>query len=99
MANLVNKIKELKNLNALKMKNPLINGVSFKISEFNRKIAKNEEIIKKNKDEIPDILRKKKESEEFFNKFMGEKKVWLDRLKEKKFQEIANRRKKKKRRI
>ena len=35
MANLVNKIKELKNLNALKMKNPLINGVSFKISEFN----------------------------------------------------------------
>ena len=89
MANLVNKIKELKNLNALKMKNPLINGVSFKISEFNSKIAKNEEIIKKNKDEIPDILRKKKESEEFFNKFMGEKKVWLDRLQEKKFQEIA----------
>jgi hypothetical protein len=89
MEKLVNNIKELKNLNPLKLKNPLINGLSFKISEFNSKIAKNEEIIKKNKDEIPDILRKKKESEEFFNKFMGEKKVWLDRLQEKKLQEIA----------
>ena len=89
MEKIVNNLKELKNLNPLRMKNPLINGLSFKISEFNSKIAKNEEIIKKNKDEIPDILRKKKESEEFFKKFMGEKKVWLDRLQEKKFQEIA----------
>ena len=89
MEKLVNNIKELKNLNPLKLKNPLINGLSFKSSEFNSKIAKNEEIIKKNKDEIPDILRKKKESEEFFKKFMGEKKVWLDRLQEKKLQEIA----------
>ena len=89
MEKLVNNIKELKNLNPLRLNNPLINGLSFKISEFNSKIAKNEEIIKKNKDEIPDILRKKKESEEFFKKFMGEKKVWLDRLQEKKLQEIA----------
>ena len=89
MAKLHNSLNELKNFNPIKFKNPLISGVSFKISEFNSKIAKNEEIIKKNKDEIPDILRKKKESEEFFNKFMGEKKVWLDRLQEKKFQDIA----------
>ena len=65
MEKLVNNLKELKNLNPLKLKNPLINGLSFKISEFNSKIAKNEEIIKKNKDEIPDILRKKKKVKNF----------------------------------
>jgi len=60
-----------------------------KISEFNTKIAKNTEIIRKNKEEIPELQRKKKESEDFFNKFMGEKKVWLDRLSEKKIQKIG----------
>ena len=89
MENLKNNLQKLNTLNPQTMKNPLISGVSLKISEFKSKIAKNEEIIKKNKEEIPDILRKKKESEEFFNKFMGEKKVWLDRLQEKKFQDIS----------
>ena len=83
-------IQNLKKLNDINPNtNPLIFGFSSKISEFKKKIAQNEEIIRKNKEEIPDILRKKKESEEFFNKFMGEKKVWLDRLQEKKLQKIA----------
>ena len=30
------------------------------------------------------------ESDDFFNKFMGEKKVWLDRLSEKKMQKVAD---------
>ena len=89
MNKFTNSLKQLNEINPKKFKNPLMFGLSRKISEFNMKIAKNEEAIKKNKEEIPDILRKKKESEEFFNKFMGEKKVWLDRLQEKKLQEIA----------
>ena len=82
-------LKLLNTISPQKFQNPLMFGLSRKISEFNMKIARNEESIKKNKEEIPDILRKKKESEEFFNKFMGEKKVWLDRLQEKKLQEIT----------
>ena len=89
MSKFIDKLKQLNDISPKKFKNPLMFGLSRKISEFNMKIAKNEEAIKKNKEEIPDILRKKKESEEFFNKFMGEKKVWLDRLQEKKLQEIA----------
>ncbi len=89
MSKFANQLKLLNDINPKKLKNPLMFGLSRKISEFNMKIAKNEEAIKKNKEDIPDILRKKKESEEFFNKFMGEKKVWLDRLQEKKLQEIA----------
>ena len=86
----IQNIKLLNNLSPQKFQNPLTFGLSKKISEFKMKIARNEESIKKNKEDILDILRKKKESEEFFNKFMGEKKVWLDRLQEKKLQEIAN---------
>ena len=87
--NFIDNLKLLNSINPQKFKNPLTFGLSRKISEFNMKISRNEESIKKNKEEIPEIMRKKKESEEFFNKFMGEKKVWLDRLQEKKLQEIA----------
>ena len=89
MSKFIQNLKLLNDISPQKYKNPLMFGLSRKISEFNKKIAQNEEAIKKNKEEIPDILRKKKESEEFFNKFMGEKKVWLDRLNEKKLQNIA----------
>ena len=89
MNNLIQNIKKLNNINPQKINNPILYGLSRKISEFNNKIAQNTEKIRKNKEEIPEILRKKKESEEFFNKFMGEKKVWLDRLSEKKMQKIA----------
>ena len=89
MSKFIQNLKLLNNICPQKFKNPLSDGLSSKISEFNKKIAQNEESIKKNKEEIPEILRKKKESEEFFNKFMGEKKVWLDRLQEKKLQKIA----------
>lgn len=84
-----NSIKQLNDINIQKMKNPLTFGLSKKINELNLKMEKNQENIKKNLDKIPDILRKKKESEEFFTKFMGEKKVWLDRLVEKKLQNLA----------
>ena len=89
MSKFIQNLKLLNDISPQKCKNPLMFGLSKKISEFNKKIAQNEEAIKKNKEEIPEILRKKKESEEFFNKFMGEKKVWLDRLQEKKLQNIA----------
>ena len=89
MSKLIQNIKNLNNINPQKLNNPIMFGLSQKISEFNMKIAQNSEKIRKNKEEIPEILRKKKESEDFFNKFMGEKKVWLDRLSEKKMQKIA----------
>ena len=89
MSKLIQSIKDLNQINSQKVNNPLMFGLSHKISEFNTKIAQNTEKIKKNKEEIPDILRKKKESDEFFQKFMGEKKVWLDRLSENKTQKIA----------
>ena len=89
MTKLIQNIKKLESINPQKINNPVLFGLSQKISEFNIKIAQNTEKIRKNKEEIPEILRKKKESEDFFNKFMGEKKVWLDRLSEKKLQKIA----------
>ena len=73
MAKLIQNIKNLNNINPQKINNPIMFGLSQKISEFNIKIAKNTEKIRKNKEEIPEILRKKKESDDFFNKFMGEK--------------------------
>ena len=89
MSKLIQNIKNLNSINPQKLNNPIMFGLSQKISEFNMKIAQNTEKIRRNKEEIPEILRKKKESEDFFNKFMGEKKVWLDRLSEKKMQKIA----------
>jgi len=89
MSKLIQNIKNLNNINPQKLNNPIMFGLSQKISEFNMKVAQNAEKIRRNKEEIPEILRKKKESEDFFNKFMGEKKVWLDRLSEKKMQKIA----------
>ena len=89
MNKLIQNIKNLNQINQDKIHNPIMFGLSQKISEFNTKIAKNTEIIRKNKEEIPELQRKKKESEDFFNKFMGEKKVWLDRLSEKKIQKIG----------
>ena len=89
MTKFIQNIKNLNQINQDKINNPIMFGLSQKISEFNTKIAKNNEIIRKNKEEIPELQRKKKESEDFFNKFMGEKKVWLDRLSEKKIQKIG----------
>ena len=89
MNKLIQNIKNLNQINQDKINNPIMFDLSQKISEFNTKIAKNTEIIRKNKEEIPELQRKKKESEDFFNKFMGEKKVWLDRLSEKKIQKIG----------
>ena len=79
MNKLIQNIKNLNQINQDKINNPIMFGLSQKISEFNTKIAKNTEIIRKNKEEIPELQRKKKESEDFFNKFTGEKKYgWID---------------------
>lgn len=65
-----------------KPENPLAVGLEHKIAEFKRITEANNEKIKKNNETLPDIQRKKKENDDFFKKFHGEKKVWLDRLKE-----------------
>lgn len=69
--------------------NPLIVGIDHKIAEFLRITEANNEKMKKNLEQIPDIQRKKKENEDFFKKFHGEKKVWLNRLKEKDLRDDA----------
>lgn len=58
-----------------------------KVFDFKRETDSNDDKIKKINDSIPDLQRKKKENEEFFKKYVGEKKVWLDRLKEDKIRE------------
>ena len=65
-----------------KPENPLAVGLEHKIAEFKRLTEANNEKIKKNNETLPEIQRKKKENDDFFKKFHGEKKVWLDRLKE-----------------
>ena len=54
-----------------------------KVGEFESQTNINNEKLKQINESIPDLQRKKKENEEFFKKYIGEKKVWLDRLKEK----------------
>ena len=49
-------------------------GVENKIQEFSRITNQNEERIKKINEGIPEIQRKKKENDDFFKKFVGEKK-------------------------
>ena len=82
-------LNRLSQINPHISNNPLAIGVNSKIDEFNRLISNNNMIIKKNKESIPDLQRKKKENDDFFMKFLGEKKVWLDRLNEDKFRDIA----------
>ena len=82
-------LARISQINPHSSSNPLAIGVNSKIDEFNRLISNNNMIIKKNKESIPDIQRKKKENDDFFVKFVGEKKVWLDRLNEDKFRDIA----------
>ena len=68
---------------------PIAEGVENKIQEFSRITNQNEERIKKINEGIPEIQRKKKENDDFFKKFIGEKKVWLDRLIEDEIREQA----------
>ena len=63
------------------------NELDSKVLGFKRETDSNDDKIKKINDSIPDLQRKKKENEEFFKKYMGEKKVWLDRLKEDKIRD------------
>ena len=53
-----------------------------KVGQYKRETEENEEKVKNIKDSIQELQRKKKENEDFFKKYEGEKKVWLDRLKE-----------------
>lgn len=58
------------------------NELDLKVGNFENETNKNNEKLNQINDTIPDLQRKKKENEEFFKKYIGEKKVWLDRLKE-----------------
>jgi hypothetical protein len=62
-------------------------GVVFKINEFERLTKENNDKIKKLNETIPENTRKRKENDDFFKKFIGEKKVWLDRLNEEELQD------------
>ena len=61
---------------------PSTEQIDLKEGEFKRNTENNDELIKKSQETIQDLERKKKENEEFLKKYEGEKKVWLDRLKE-----------------
>ena len=61
---------------------PSTQQIDLKVGEFQRNTENNDESIKKEQEKIQDLERKKKENEEFLKKYEGEKKVWLDRLKE-----------------
>ena len=54
-----------------------------KVGEYKRETEQNEEKVKNLNESIQELTRKKKENEDFFKKYEGEKKVWLDRLIEK----------------
>lgn len=66
---------------------PKTKELDSKVGEFKRETEMNDEKVKKINDTIPELQRKKKENEDFFKKYDGEKKVWLDRLKEVKIKE------------
>ena len=55
-----------------------------KVDEYKIETEQNEEKVKNINETIQELQRKKKENEDFFKKYEGEKKVWLDRLKEEK---------------
>ena len=54
-----------------------------KVGEYKRETEQKEEKVKNLNESIQELTRKKKENEDFFKKYEGEKKVWLDRLIEK----------------
>ena len=58
--------------------------LDIKVDEYKIETEQNEEKIKNINEIIQELQRKKKENEDFFKKYEGEKKVWLDRMKEEK---------------
>ena len=58
-----------------------------KVDKYKKETEINEEKVKQMNESIPELKRKKKENEDFFKKYVGEKKVWLDRLKEEKIKD------------
>ncbi len=82
-------LSRVQKINPISSSNPLAIGLESKIQEFQRLIEQNNEKIKKNNETLPEIQRKKKENDDFFKKFIGEKKVWLDRLLEEPFRDLA----------
>ena len=61
--------------------------LDIKVDEYKIETEQNEEKVKNLNETILEIQRKKKENEDFFKKYEGEKKVWLDRLNEGKTKE------------
>ena len=70
------------NLNSNDNENLYNKELDSKVGQYKRETEENEEKVKNIKDTIQELQRKKKENEDFFKKYEGEKKVWLDRLKE-----------------
>ena len=70
------------NLNSNDNENLYNKELDSKVGQYKRETEENEEKVKNIKDKIQELQRKKKENEDFFKKYEGEKKVWLDRLKE-----------------
>ena len=82
-------LSRVQKINPYSSTNPLEIGLESKIQEFQRLIEQNNEKIKKNNENLPELQKKKKENDDFFKKFIGEKKVWLDRLLEEPFRDLA----------
>ena len=76
-------------LNNKENENPYSKELDSKVGEYKRETEANEEKVKNIKESMQELQRKKKENEDFFKKYEGEKKVWLDRLKEDKIKEVT----------
>ena len=74
-------------LNIKENENPYAKELDSKVGQYKRETEANEEKVKNIKESLQELQRKKKENEDFFKKYEGEKKVWLDRLKENKIQD------------
>ena len=74
-------------LNSNENENLYAKEFDSKEGQYKRETEQNDEKVKNIKESVQELQRKKKENEDFFKKYEGEKKVWLDRLKEDKIKE------------
>ena len=67
-------LSRVQKINPINSSNPLAIGFDAKIQEFSRLIDQNKEKIKKNNESVPELLRKKKENDEFSKNSLEKKK-------------------------
>ena len=78
-----NKLETIESsLNSNESENLYKKEFDSKVGQYKRETEENDEKVKNIKESVQELQRKKKENEDFFKKYEGEKKVWLDRLKE-----------------